>query len=320
MRSAWLWSLIVLLGLAAGSYLVFRASQSPPLPEGILYGNGHIEATEVRVASEVAGRVLRHDLEEGSRVERGEVVVVIDPQSSRDQLRVIQGEIAALQQSKAALSSQISLWEHHVGSARRRLDRVRELLRSDLASERDRETTEDALREAEAQLATLRAQRAALEDQITSAEARVHLAERRLQKTEVPAPRDGVVLVRAVETGELVEVGQPLALIADLDRLELKIYLSGEDIGKVALGNPARVEIDAFTDRYFPARIIRIDDYAQFTPREIHLPQERTRLVYGVTLALENAGGQLKPGMPADAWVRWREASPWPDELRVPEG
>lgn len=318
MSKRWLWSLISLLALAAGSYIWFATTRGPQLPEGILYGNGHIEATEVRVAAEVAGRVLEHDLTEGAEVEAGQVVAIVDPQTSREELRVIQGELSALRQSGAALESQILLWEHHIETARRRLERARRLLESNMASPREVDAAEDALREAETQLASLVAERQVLEGRIDSAEARVRLAEDRLEKTVVRAPLNGTVMVRAVETGELVQVGQPLALVADLGRLQLEVYLSGEDIGKVARGDPARIRVDAFADRYFAAHVARIDDLAQFTPRDIHLPQERTRLVYGVTLALDDVERYLKPGMPADAWVRWEEAQPWPDSLAVP--
>ena len=79
----------------------------------------------------------------------------------------------------------------------------------------------------------------------------------------------------------------------------------------------------AFARMRFPiatstARVSRVDAQAQFTPRDIHVPEERTRLVFGVTLALDNREGQLKPGMPADAWVRWDPATAWPAQLVVP--
>jgi HlyD family secretion protein len=320
MSRRWLWSLIALVVVAAGSYGWFTYSRNPQLPVGIVYGNGHIEATEVRLSAEVSGRVLEHELAEGAQVAAGQIVATLDWSTSREELRVIQGELAALLQSQSALDSQIRLWEHHIETARRRVARTRSLLAPDLASPSEEDAAEDALTEAEAQLEGLAAERRVLQGRIDSARARVRLAEDRLEKTEVEAPLAGTVLIRAVETGELVQAGQTLALIADLERLRLEIYLPGDVLGKVALGDAARVRVDAFPDRYFPAQITRIDDFAQFTPRDIHVPAERTRLVYGMTLTIDNAQGHLKPGMPADAWVRWDEALAWPDTLAVPRG
>ena len=318
MRRSWLWSLLVLLAVGGISYGAFLATRSPKLPEGFLYGNGHIEGTEVRIASEVAGRVTEQSLTEGQRVNAGQTVVVIDAQTSRNQLSAVQGELAALRESKAALESQVSIWSHHVETAHSQLSRARNLARKKLASERDVEEAEDGAREAEGQLASLRAQTEALDGQIDSAEAKVRLAETRVAKTEIEAPTDGTVLVRAVEVGEVVQPGQPLGVVVDLSRLELKVYVPEREIGKIRLGSAARVRVDAFPDRYFDGRVARVDEYAQFTPRDIHMPEERTRMVYGVTLALDNPGERLKPGMPADAWIRWDDARAWPDMLPVP--
>jgi len=317
-KHSWLWSLFGLLAVSGVSYGVFFATRAPELPEGFLYGNGHIEGIEIRIASEVAGRVLEQTLTEGERVTRGQTVVVIDAQTSREQLSAVEGELSALRDSKVALESQITLWAHHVETARRQLTRVRDLVKTNLASERDVDDAENGVAEAEGQLENLQAQTQALDGQIESAEARVRLAETRLQKTEVKAPADGRVLVRAVETGEVVQIGQPLGLIVDLSRLELKVYLPEREIGRIRLGSAARLRVDAFPERFFNARVARVDDYAQFTPRDIHMPEERTRMVYGVTLALENPEERLKPGMPADAWIRWDDAQPWPDDLPVP--
>lgn len=320
MSRSWLWSLLSVVILAGVSYGVFLATRAPQMPAGFLYGNGHIEGTEIRIASEVGGRVLEQALVEGRTVAAGEMLVVIDPQTSRDRLRVIRGELAALEESRAALDSQVAIWTHHAETARRQVERVRRLIGSNLASDRDLDVAENGQREAEGQLETLRAERAALDEQITSAKAKVRLAESEVEKTEVVAPTGGTVLVRAVEAGEVVQPGQPLGLLVDLQRLELKVYVPEQDIGKLHLGDDARVRVDAFPLQYFEAAIARVDDYAQFTPRDIHLPAERTRMVYGVTLALENPDGRLKPGMPADAWVRWEAERKWPDTLPIPQG
>ncbi len=318
MKQSWVLSLIGLLAVSGISYGIYWATRPEDIPSGFLYGNGHIEGTEVRIASEVAGRVTEQALAEGKSVTRGQTLVVIDAETSRDQLRAREGELSALRDSRAAIDSQIAMWTHHVETANRQFERARNLRASNVASDQDLDQAEDGLREAQGQLDRLRAQRDALDGQIASAEAGVRLASTQLDKTEVTAPEDGTVLVRAVETGEVVQAGQPLGLVVNLDRLELKVYIPEAELGKVQLGNAARLRVNAFPDRYFDARVARVDDYAQFTPRDIHVPEERTRMVYGVTLALENPERRLKPGMPADAWIRWDESKDWPASLPVP--
>jgi HlyD family secretion protein len=318
MKQSWARSLIGLLVVSGVSYGVFRATRPSDVPAGFLYGSGHIEGTEIRIASEVSGRVTDHALLEGEPVSQGQILVVVDPQTSRDELRVRQGELTALRDLQTALDSQITLWTHHVETAARQLERARTLRAADAASDEEVDLADDTLREAEGQLGNLQGQRDALDGQISSAEARAGLAESQVEKTNILSPNDGTVLVRAVEVGELVQAGQVLALIVDLDRLELKIYVPEADLGKLRLGSEARLSVSAFPDRYFDARVARVDDYAQFTPRDIHLPEERTRMVYGVTLALDNPEERLKPGMPADAWIRWDAGNSWPASLPVP--
>jgi HlyD family secretion protein len=318
MNRSWIWTVGILIAIAAISYALFRALQPQPLPPGIVYGNGHIEGTEVRVASEVAGRVVEQRLIEGQTVEAGQTLVVVDPETSRDQVGVVQGEIDALERSAAALDAQIATWSHHAQTARQQAARMQILADGKLVSRQSLDTASDAARQADGELRQLRAQRNALDANVASAQARLQLARTQVERTTVAAPQDGTVLVRAVEVGEVIQAGQPLALLADLQRLELKVYLPIADAGKVKLDNPARVRVDAFPDRDFDARVARIDAYAQFTPRDIHVPAERTQTVYGVTLALNNADAQLKPGMPADAWIRWDPAQPWPGTLPIP--
>jgi Barrel-sandwich domain of CusB or HlyD membrane-fusion len=131
-----------------------------------------------------------------------------------------------------------------------------------------------------------------------------------------PAPP--TLETRAIEVGELATPGRAVAVLVDLSRMDLKVFIPEKDIGKVELDDPARVRVDAFPDRLFEPSVARVDQRAQFTPRDIHMPEERVRLVFGVTLSLDNPDGVLKPGMPADAWILWQEDAPWPEHLIVP--
>jgi HlyD family secretion protein len=90
------------------------------------------------------------------------------------------------------------------------------------------------------------------------------------------------------------------------------VYLAEIDIGKVKLGDAARVYVDSFPDRPFEAVVTEIANKAEFTPKDVHMPDERTTLVYGVKLEIRNPEGVIKPGMPASALIRWKPDVPWP--------
>jgi HlyD family secretion protein len=317
MNRSWVAALAGVLVVVVASYALYLVTRPEPLPPGVLYGSGHIEGTEIRIASEVAGRVVEQRMPEGQAVSAGAALLTIDPAVSRDQLRAVEAELDALRETRAALAAQIATWAHHVETAQSQVSRVERLAETQLASEQSLDSARDAARQGEGELRRLEAQSESLDRQIAGTESRVSLARTQLERTIVYAPQSGTVLVRAVEAGEVVQVGQPLALLVDLSRLELKVYLAVDQLGKIRLGDEAHVRVDAFPDQLFDAQVARVDEYAQFTPRDIHVPEERTQMVYGVTLALENTERRLKPGMPADAWIRWDDV-PWPQRLPIP--
>jgi HlyD family secretion protein len=319
MRRRIVWSLLAVVALAGVAALAYQWLRVPPLPAGFAYGSGHVEATEVRLAAEAGGRVVEQRLLEGQPIQAGDVLLVIDPVTTQDQLISVQEEAQAVRASVEALDAQIATWKHHVETARQQRARIERLVRTQVATARELDSVNDAVNQAEGELGRLRAQRASLQAQASSVESRVRLAQTNVSRTEVKAPQDATVLVRGVEVGEVIQPGQPLALLADLRRIELKVYLAANDAGRVKLGHAAQVRVDAYPEQTFPATVARIDPYAQFTPRDIHVPDERAQMVYGVTLVIDNVQQQLKPGMPADAWIRWNPQAPWPSPLRVPQ-
>lgn len=162
------------------------------------------------------------------------------------------------------------------------------------------------------QIAILRAERDALARQRGQAQAQLAEQQSHVVDFSVKSPIDGRVLTRTVERGERVEPGTPLFTLVDLDRLYVKIYVPEPYIGKVALGQEARVYVDAYPGRAFPARVSRVSQEAEFTPKNVETREERVKLVFAVEVALaENPGGVLKPGMPADATIRSRPDAPW---------
>ena len=152
----------------------------------------------------------------------------------------------------------------------------------------------------------------ALKAQREQAGAKLEEMESILADLTIRAPSRGILMTRLVDVGEMVASGGPLFDLVDLDRLYLKAYVPEILIGKLRLSLPCRIYTDAFPDRGFPATLRYISSSAEFTPKEVQTPDERVKLVYAVKLYLnENPGHCLSPGMPADAVIRWKEATPW---------
>lgn len=144
----------------------------------------------------------------------------------------------------------------------------------------------------------------AAQARVDVARAALNLSEIRLKQTELQAPFGGVVASRNVEPGEVVTPGREVLSIIDLSKVDLTIFVDETEIGRVKPGQDAVVRIDTFPDRSYEGRVSYIADEGEFTPKIIQTHKERVKLVYQVKIALSNPDHELKPGMPADAWLR----------------
>ncbi|MDM9383823.1 HlyD family efflux transporter periplasmic adaptor subunit [Chlorogloeopsis sp. ULAP01] len=119
----------------------------------------------------------------------------------------------------------------------------------------------------------------------------------------VTSPIDGVVTARTVEPGAVVGSGKTLLTIIDPNTVYMRGFIPEGEIGKVKIGQPAKVWLDSFPKQPLNARVSAVDTQASFTPENIYFKQDRVKQVFGVKLSIEQSGGFAKPGMPADAVI-----------------
>jgi HlyD family secretion protein len=117
MRKTWLWALAGMFVLAGISYAVFLLLAPPPLPEGFLYGNGQVEATEVTVSAEITGQVLESDLVEGRAVKAGDVLVWLDESDLQTRLKQDKAGADAAERNRAQATQQLATLRHHAKAA-----------------------------------------------------------------------------------------------------------------------------------------------------------------------------------------------------------
>lgn len=310
---------IGLVAIVIISAVSFWGLRPQPLPQQVIYGSGRIEADEVRIGVEVAGRLLEVNAVEGAVIEKGALVARIDGSDYNLQAEQAAAQRTAAQRAASKLAPQIDVAKHHAETAKTDLQRFESLETQGAVSIREADLQRNANQAALSQVRALQEQQAEARAQAEVASRSLALAQSRIGKTQIYAPLSGAILQRLAQPGEVVAPGQAVAIMADLSIVKLKVFISERDLGKVRLGAAARIRVDAFPGRDFPARLARVDAQAQFTPRDAHMEDERSRTVFGITLEATNPEGLLKPGMPADAWILWDEKSAWPDRLQVPE-
>ncbi|HEX5733251.1 MAG TPA: HlyD family efflux transporter periplasmic adaptor subunit [Blastocatellia bacterium] len=172
-----------------------------------------------------------------------------------------------------------------------------------------------AIRASEA--AAIEQQIAQAQSDILSAQADAERARAQLREAEanredlkIVAPFDGTVATRAAEPGEVVAAGTPIMKIVNLDQVHLRAFIPEGEIGRVRVGQSARVYLDSNPGNAIKAVVARVDPEASFTPENTYFRDDRVKQVVGVKLQIINPQGFAKPGMPADGEVLV-EGSEW---------
>lgn len=153
------------------------------------------------------------------------------------------------------------------------------------------------------ELARLHQEKTARESDVHQARAQLGIYETQLKDSEVFAPMNGVVLVKAAEPGEVLAAGTTVVTLGNLAKPWLRGYINEKDLGRVKLGTPVKVTTDSFPGKTYDGKITFIASEAEFTPKQIQTQEERVKLVYRIKIEIDNPNGELKSNMPADAEI-----------------
>jgi HlyD family secretion protein len=130
----------------------------------------------------------------------------------------------------------------------------------------------------------------------------------RLDDALLVAPISGIVLSEHVEPGEYVSPGTPVVTIGALADVWLRAYIDEPDLGRVKVGQRARLTTDTYPGKVYDGVVSFIASEAEFTPKTVQTAKERVKLVYRIKIDVPNPSFELKPGMPADAQILLAEA------------
>lgn len=299
--------------VAAGGLWVYDSAAATAGPVGVVAANGRVEIEEVRVAPGTGGRVERIVFPEGYRVGPGDTLALLDRRVAEAGVAGASSAVAAARAGAVAAEQRARALESQLELARIEAQRYRRLYERDAAPRQAAEQAEAALARLENETRAARAGRSLAEEEVGLARARLDAARFELDETVLVSPAAGVVSKVLVRQGETAAPGWPVVALRHAGEARLNVYLPVEAAGRVGPGSAARIYVDAYPERVFEGHVERIADEAEFTPRDIHMPDERSSLVYEVVLRVIDPAGALKDGFPADAWIRWDDAEPWPD-------
>ena len=154
------------------------------------------------------------------------------------------------------------------------------------------------------QLRQLESQLSIAKVQLVQANNTVEQTKRELDKLNIKSPVDGVVNSLFVKEGEFATAGKLTAEIFNPENIEINAYVSEANIGRVIVGQETVISIDSYENEYFTGKVTKINNLAEFTPKNIQTKEERVNTVFKVTIKAIETDGALKPGMPADVKIR----------------
>ena len=266
-------------------------------------GYGNFEATETTVSAEANGKILFFNVEEGNVLEENALVGVIDTiqlSLKRDQLQAAKNTIFS--KSRNVLSQREVLKEQ-LKVARNDQHRIVNLIKENAATPKQLDDVNGQIEILKQQMKSVETQNAPIVNEVKGIEVQIQQIEDQIQKSIIKNPIKGTVLVKYAEPNEITAFGKPLYKIADLDNMELRVYISETQLANLKTGQEVEVKIDdADNMKSYKGAVSWVSDSAEFTPKIIQTKEERVNLVYAVKVFIKN-DGSLKIGMPGEMWI-----------------
>jgi HlyD family secretion protein len=316
--------LIFAAAIVLGGILTGCSGKSNP---NAISGSGTIEATEVNVASKIAGQVQVLKVDEGAIVNDSSEIAEIDHTNYDIQLEEAKASLEQVQ-AQANLAKEGARIEDIRASedalaqakanqdiAKEDLNREEQLLKSDATTRAERDNAKSKLDALTAQVQQAeqnveKTKRLTRPSELAQAEARVAQAQATVDRYKqlisdcyVLSPLHGVVTHKVVEQGEVVGTGATIATVTEIGKVNLMIYVTEEELPKVKLVQQAKVWIDGMPEKTYMGNVVYISPEAEFTPKNIQTKDDRVKLVFGVKIEVPDPKADLKRGLPADAEI-----------------
>lgn len=330
--------LVLVLAIAAGIWLYYRRYMSTGRGEALtLYGN--VDIREAQLAFEVTGRISELDVQEGARVQPGQVLARLEPGRYQDAVEQAHGRLVTAEQALAELKAgtrpeEIARAQAEADAARAqaqntkmRYQRLQDMEAKHAVSLQD---VDDARFAAQASQKQYEAARKTLalalagprqEDiaqargELQMAQAELKLAQRNLADTVLRASATGVIRSRILEPGDMASPQVPVYTLALNQTLWVRAYVPETELGNLRLGMTATIHTDTRPQEVYQGWVGYISPTAEFTPKSVETPEVRTDLVYQVRVNVCDGRGELRLGMPATVTIPRQQSLAEPSDV-----
>ena len=262
---------------------------------------GNFEATEITVSALGQGQILEFIVDEGAVLTKDQVVGQIDTIDLYLKLEQLIKSKEAVSTRIPSINAQIDVQEQQKANLMVDKERIDNLYKDGAATKKQVDDINGSLDLISTQIRSLEVQRDATYNEMETIDKQAEQVQESIRKCTIFNPDKGTVLAKFAEKGEVATMGRPLYKIADLENIKLKVYISGDQLPHIKIGQEVEVLVDEDTksNRILSGRVSWISQTAEFTPKTIQTKEERVNLVYAVKVLVKN-DGSLKIGMPGE--------------------
>lgn len=258
-------------------------------------------ANEIIVSGETNGKIMELHLQEGDKVNAGQILGYIDTTQLHLTKLQLQKNSTSLQINKPDIEKQIAALQEQIKKQEFEQQRLLNLKKDGAASQKQIDDIASAIAvlksQLNAQLSTLKKTTGSVDEQSRSIDIQIAQIDDRIKKSLITAPVNGTVTAKFMNAGEFAAAGKPIYKVADLDNMYLRAYFTSAQIADIKIGQKVKVTADFGDEKEYAydGTVIWIAADHEFTPKNIQTKESRADLVYAVKIAVKN-DGRIKIG------------------------
>ena len=312
--------LVIILAGAGGAYYWWQKLH-PPLPPGIAFGNGRLEANEINIDTKYAARISEIMVDEGDLVKAGQVLARMDTRDLQASLKRAQASVQQAQRAVDEANANVDQQDAQVLLAKQEMDRALYTVQRGVETKELLDQRKQQLDSANAALIAAKARVTQAEHAFEAATHDVELYTVQIDDNTLVAPRDGRIQYRVANIGEVLPAGGHVFAMLDTSDVYMDIYLPTEQAGRVRYGAEARIVLDAYPNVAIPAKVSFVSSQAQFTPKPVETQSERDKLMFRIRVQIDperlrTRAEVVRSGLPGVAYVKTNPTVAWPAWLQ----
>ncbi len=269
---------------------------------------GNFEATELFVAAKSSGELTQFTIAKGDAVKKGQLLGILDTTMLWLQKEQLTAKTSSIEAKLQEVDAQVSVLKAKKDNLIKNQDRLEKLVKSEAATQQDLDNMNTEVLITERQISQARTTKQSIAKELVVIEKQEALLNNQIRDCHIISPINGTVMETFYENKELALMGKPLIKVANLNNIDLKAYVDAPLLSEISIGKKVKVAIDGPDGSliYFDGKVSWISSEAEFTPKIIQTPEERTNLVYAIKIAVKN-DGSIKIGMPGEMHLTKQE-------------